>query len=486
MRYVAQRYGTWEWLDLELPLDTDGPEWALSSYGVMTATIAPELGLQKAEDGRPVLEEWGTLIHAEAGSGPSSRRWTGIVVRSELEGKTWEITVWEFPGYLDGTPIEKKVWGVRVDPADIFRQIWGDVQKRPQAWLGVSVKGTVPKKIGTESDDMVIKRKKQVEVAEKYDKAMSDQRKKLYDNQRKQADAASKVIDKKRKEVSKASSKYYKIPYKDKKKREAAKKVKDRLDKQLKDLNKEYDKLTKYHKTKLDKFDENVIKPAEGKLKSLRENLRHWEERAADDGGAYKFLPEDTPDAHDSVVKLAEDAGFEWTTSTRYTEGKPKLTVQIHFPRAGGVRDDLVFEQGVNVISELKLERDGVAYANAAVGLGAGEGKGKKAIRETMETTHKRLRRVAVVEDKKIKNSSAMLNKMRKELRKRTGELYVTEIEVVDHPLAPMFSWNVGDIIRVSGHVPHYGFINKLHRIVSWQMKGDYRALLKLELPPRR
>lgn len=484
MRYAAQRYGTWEWLNLELPLETDGPEWALSTYGIMTATIAPELGLEKAEDGRPVLEEWGTLIHAEAGSGASSRRWSGIVVRSELEGKQWEVTIWEFPGYLDGTPIETKVWGVKVDPADLFRQIWGDIQKRPQAWLGVTVEGTVPKTVGTESDDQVIKWKKEVEKAEKHDKEVTDQRKKMADDHRKKADAARKVIDKKRNEASKASSTYYKIPSTNKEKREEAKKVKDRLDNQLKALNNDYDKMTKQQDAVLAKFDKEVVKPAEDKLKTTREKLREWEEKLADDGGAYKFLPEDTPDAHDSIAKMAEDVGFEWTTSTHYTEGKPDLRINISYPKAGGVRDDLVFEQGVNILSELKLERDGIEYANAAIGLGAGEGD--KAIRETMETTHKRLRRVTVYEDRKIKKKDSILTGMRRELRKRTGELYVTEIEVVDHPLAPMFSWNVGDVIRVSGHVPHYGFINKLHRIVSWQMKGDYHAVLRLELPDAR
>lgn len=484
MRYAAQRYGTWEWLDLELPLETDGPEWALSTYGIMTATIAPELGLEKAEDGRPVLEEWGTLIHAEAGSGASSRKWTGIVVRSELEGKQWEVTVWEFPGYLDGTPIETKVWGVKVDPADLFRQIWRDVQKRPQAWLGVTVEGTVPKRVGTDSDDQVIKWKKEVEKAEKRDKEITDQRTKMVDNHRKKADAARKVIDKKRKESMNASKKYYKIPYKDKKKRAEAEKVKNRLDKQLKALNDDYDKMVKQQDAVLAKFDKDFVKPTEARLKDTRESLRRWEDKLADDGGAYKFLPEDTPDAHDSIAKMGEDVGFEWTTSTRYTEGKPDLKIHISYPKAGGVRDDLVFEQGVNILSELKLERDGIDYANAIIGLGAGEGK--KAIRETMETSHKRLRRVTVYEDRKIKNKDGMLSRMRREMRKHTGDLYVTEIEVVDHPLAPMFSWNVGDVIRVSGHVPHYGFINKLHRIISWQMKGDYRAVLKLELPDAR
>src|SRR5690606_1783976 len=98
-----------------------------------------DLGLQKAYDGRPVLEEWGTIVHAETGEGVASRRWTGIVSRSELRGKEWHVTIREFPGYLDGTPIETLIRGVRADPANLIRQIWQDVQAMPNAWHGVTV-----------------------------------------------------------------------------------------------------------------------------------------------------------------------------------------------------------------------------------------------------------------------------------------------------------------------------------------------------------
>src|SRR5690606_606008 len=141
------------WLDLELPLDTEGPEWALSTYGVMYATVAPDLGLQKAEDGRSVLEEWGTLIHAET-EGDNIRRWTGIVVRSELRGKEWSLTIHEFPGYLDGIPVESLIRAVEDDPADIIRQIWQNVQIMPNSWLGVTVDRSTSVRIGTKSSDL--------------------------------------------------------------------------------------------------------------------------------------------------------------------------------------------------------------------------------------------------------------------------------------------------------------------------------------------
>src|SRR5690606_31117066 len=132
-------------------------------------------------------------------------------------------------------------------------------------------------------------------------------------------------------------------------------------------------------------------------------------------------------------------------------------------PYAGKVRDDLVFEQGVNIISELHLVRDGEEYANAAIGVGAGEGA--KSVRSSIASTSKRMRRVAVYEDRSIKKASELTGNMRAELRRRSGDPYVEEIEVVDHENAPLFSWNIGDHILIRGDVPHYGDYSEYHRI---------------------
>jgi hypothetical protein len=203
-------------------------------------------------------------------------------------------------------------------------------------------------------------------------------------------------------------------------------------------------------------------------------------EVAREDGGAYEVRPEDTPDAATTINSLCETAGIEWTTQTNYSDDVPDLQINIHYPEAGTRRDDLIFEQGVNIISELHLVRDGEEYANAAIGIGAGEGD--KSIRGSIASTSSRMRRVTVVEDKSIKTTDQLLARMRSDLSVKTGEPYVAEIEVVDHPLAPMFSWNVGDKITVTGDVPHYGKYSKLHRIISWQMLNDHKALIRLRL----
>lgn len=481
MRYSAQRYGTWEWLDLEVPFDTDGPEWALSSYGVMYATVAPDLGLQKAADGRPVLEEWGTLIHAETGEGALSRRWTGIVVRSELQGKNWEVTIREFPGYMDGTPIETTIWGVQADPISLFRKIWADAQKMPNANLNVTVVGSSSLRVGTDSDDKAAAAKKLMDADKKVVDARNKTKKAATEDQQKLSKANAKVTDAHRKGITSAQDEVNRLTKAGASKqaianaravvtsRQAALKAIQEQQKPGMDAKKKVTEAATKAKDTADKAYEKT-RDAYDKAKA----------KADEDGGAYKFLAEDTPDASDSLGTLCKDTELEWTTQTIYSNGAPNLRINVSHPTVGTRRDDLVFEQGVNIISELRLVRDGEEYANASIGVGAGEGD--KSIRGTIASTSKRMRRVTVFEDRKLKKQTQLLASMRKDLKRRTGELYVPEIEIVGHELAPMFSWNVGDHIMVSGNVPHYGYYSRLHRIISWQMMGDTKAILRLEL----
>lgn len=481
MRYSAQRYGTWEWLDLELPLDVDGPEWVLSSYGIMEGVIAPDLGLLKASDGRPVLEEWGTLIHAETGEGETSRRWTGIVTRSELRGKDWTVTIFEFPGYLQGTPLETLIRGVEADPANIIRQIWQDVQSTPTSWLNVSAVGTTPVRIGTDSDDKVAIARSYMdgrkETLDSFDEAKNDKTQELQDTTATLADEVAQA----RAQVTEAQNTVNQL-IKDgatQAQINAARAVVVTRQATLNSVQWTYSLETtaKAQALALAKADRDAAQAA---YDEARDAYNAAKDKANEDGGAYEIRPEEVPDALETLNSLCETTNLEWTTETRYTEGVPDLRVNIHYPEAGTRRDDLVFEQGVNVISELVLVRDGEEYANAAVGVGAGEGD--QSIKASIASSSPRLRRVTTVEDRSLKSKDELIAKMRSDLQDKTGEPYVAEIEVVDHELAPMFSWNVGDRIIVSGVVPHYGEYSQLHRIISWQLLNDHKALLRLKL----
>lgn len=477
----AQRYGTWEWLDTELPMTVDGPEWALSTYGVMEGTIAPEAGLSIAPDGRPVLEEWGTLIHVGTGGTVDARRWTGIVAESEFDGKDLIVTIIEFPGFLDGTPIETLIRGVEEDPAQLIRRVWQDAQLAQNSWLNVTVTGSTTKKMGTRSDDEAAAARSRMDalrsVVDSFSKDRAEAVKELQDASttladevslaRTQVTAAQKEVDRLIIEQAPAAQ------------ITAARAVVAARRADLNTVQVAYNaevaaKTAALASAKTDKD------AAQAEYDASRDAYDAARKKAQDDGGAFELRPEDTPDAHRSIQDICTEAGIEWTTTTTQTDGVPILGIQIHSNQAGARRTDLVFEQGVNVMSELNPTRGGDQYANAAKGIGAGEGDA--AITANIAPTSPRLRRLAVLDDKSIKSKNALIAQMRRTLAKRSGEPFVESIDVVDHPMAPLFSWNLGDIIDVAGYVPHLGEYTAPHRILSWRMTGDYSATLYLEL----
>lgn len=145
-RYLAYRATTREPLHLDLPLNVSEIGWALSGAGGLRATVAPDVGGLRASDGRLLLEEWGTLLFAEA---DGEIRWGGIVLSSGFEGEEWQIEAAQIATYPHGMvytgPVYEKI---DVDPAQVVRDIWTHLQAQPDGNLGVTVTGSSPARIG--------------------------------------------------------------------------------------------------------------------------------------------------------------------------------------------------------------------------------------------------------------------------------------------------------------------------------------------------
>lgn len=616
MRYLAQRYGTWEWLDIDLRLDTDGPEWTDTSYGVMTGTIAPDLGRAVAADGHRIVEPYGTLIHAETAN---DRRWTGIVTEVEAAGKNLRVTVREWAGYLDGLTFEGRIWGVKADPADLARQIWAHAQSYKGGDLGVSVVGSTPVRLGTDSSDKAIAAK----AAAKAAKAVLDARakaRKLKEAEIQKASApfatALKTLEASRKAQAAvvasltkstagktAAPLYWPFPTStvtqwpssshngtdfgipqgtpvpatvdgvvvltgadgqgawcvhvrrsdglivqhghlsriDAKAGQrvtatnsvglsggqpgtpgagnstgphlhwelrwdtvwtgpvvdprslspatlggaavpggaalnAAKKELEVRQNALNAKRAQRDAAIAPLRAQLD-----ILKASEEAAKkpydAAAEKARLAEEKERADGGAYRVLAADTPDCWRALQDLCDVSGMGFATRTVRTSGRPQLELQIVYPGGGAYRSGLVFQQGVNIVSELHPATTG-EYASEVIVKGAGEGD--KAIQQQVSKADWRMRRNVVIDDKRITTVAKAGAVGRDELESRTSDLQIDEITVVDHALAPFWSWQVGDVILVQGELPHLGKIAIKHRIKSWALKGD-QAVIRLE-----
>lgn len=151
-RYIAQRATTGEFLDLELPLHRDELSWELSGAGALRGTVAPDTGVLRAPDGRLILEEWGTLLYAEANG---QIRWGGILASSKFQGGQWQIEAAGFTTYPHGQPYGGTYSKIGVDPADAVAHIWSHLQSYPDGNLGLKVTGDkTPVRLGTPPRDV--------------------------------------------------------------------------------------------------------------------------------------------------------------------------------------------------------------------------------------------------------------------------------------------------------------------------------------------
>ena len=142
MRYLAQRVGTGEWIDRDLPLSNVDRTRELDGPGVINATVDPELRQMFHTDGLRVLEDWGTLLYAcddDTGRIQSA----GIVAPPTAHDETAQtISAIGFAGYPQGyIRTESTPAYIQVDPITMAIAQWEWMQDQPQSDLGVTIVG---------------------------------------------------------------------------------------------------------------------------------------------------------------------------------------------------------------------------------------------------------------------------------------------------------------------------------------------------------
>jgi hypothetical protein len=169
-QYYALNILTGEWLHRDLPLRDVQLTETLSGPGAISATLDPDTATLKTADGSPILDEWSTLIVAEA---DGQVRCAGILANSTLTGPTFSLDCVGFANYPTGQILEDTLsWsgnaslaagGHGVDPLTVVRALWANLQSKPDANLGVVVDATTsPYRLGAftnaSSDDVPIDR----------------------------------------------------------------------------------------------------------------------------------------------------------------------------------------------------------------------------------------------------------------------------------------------------------------------------------------
>lgn len=485
-RYIAQRATTGEFLNLEVPFVTRSElTWSLSAAGSFKGSVEPDMGTLTAPDGRPVFEEWNTLIYAEA---DGEIRWGGIVITSELgsDGQSWDIEAASFATYPTGTPYLDAYYGVKADPADIVRMLWAHIQGFNRGDLGVTVTGSTRVRVGSESEA------KYNAAAAKYKDAQADYKDEVqqytdlraYATQRgkvRTAASAAKVAASKALSAAKSAL-------------VAAKKTKDpaKIAAAQADVNAAQatlnDKTADWNATVTSYKNADAAADAQDKVRDAAKKTADAAKKVMDaakkvmddDGGAYKILWWEAPDCGAKIKSLADETPFDYTEAHTWNANKTAIghRIDIQYPRAGRRRDDLKFIQGDNVTAIPVPQSNGDDFANSIFTLGAGEGKGMR--KTTNSVDDGRLRRVDVLNAKDVKNPDTLRALARNELLQAAAHLSIDKITVRDHPNALIGSWALGDDIYVEADLPFIGRIGIWHRITSWSLTSDSTATLKL------
>jgi hypothetical protein len=146
-RYIAQRIPSGEFVEWNVPLSDVEVTTALSGPGRLTGSIPVELSRMKGPDGRPLFQEWGTAIWAEA---DGQIRGGGILVQSDFEDGAWRIDCMGYSGYPQGMPwVRDPFYFIQEDPMNLVRFIWQMIQNEENGNLGVVVDNTTsPLRIG--------------------------------------------------------------------------------------------------------------------------------------------------------------------------------------------------------------------------------------------------------------------------------------------------------------------------------------------------
>ena len=135
--YFAQRAVSGAWLDRAgLPLRDVALTWDLQT-DTFAATISPAYLFPLASDGRPVLDEWSTLIYAVA---DGVIRWGGILTHTDYNGPVATLSGVGFRGYPAGIPYLGAVYKqTGVDPLTVVRMLWAHLQSYPAGNLHLAV-----------------------------------------------------------------------------------------------------------------------------------------------------------------------------------------------------------------------------------------------------------------------------------------------------------------------------------------------------------
>lgn len=182
----------------------------------------------------------------------------------------------------------------------------------------------------------------------------------------------------------------------------------------------------------------------------------------------YDLPKEEARNLGEVVDEMADtDSGLEWSESVSWNGRRPRKRILLGAPRLGQRREDISFTTSINIATTARVVLNADEYAQAVVGLGAGEGRKRPRVVDAVRNGRLRLEHRLETREK---DEDELAERVHRERRARQILPEMTELDVRDHPAAPLGSWHVGDDVRVRLHEQHTGG-DHWCRITGWTVR---------------
>lgn len=443
------------WVDEDLQLEGAEVIESLSAPSSISGSLPLGHAHMRLADGSLALREWGSALVAEQ---PGRDPIFGIIDSISTEGDRLRVSAGGFAMYPKDMPwTDAEYSGIDVDPLDIVRMIWAKIQSKPAGNLGVVVDATKsPVRIGTPEDPRLT-------AARSRHAYMKDQLAYTVDQATGYATLTETtriatlalaglpkdgvlVLQSGQPAAEKRSKKNMWLVGN----ASGISNVRTWTGKAWVDVpaNK-FDPITdsyflykdRQESTRVSKEILATTKKETSEAKSRVDDLREGE------AVPYKITWWENHDVGQLIDDLSAQTPFDYREVTRWSGEDLTLRLELGCPRLGARREQLRFEVGVNVTVPPPVQESD--YASEVIVLGSGEGRAM--VRASAVGNPGRLRRAVVVEHKDRKRKEELETLARSHVKSRAAEWVFDSLQILDHPMAPYGSFDVGDEVFVVG-----------------------------------
>lgn len=444
------------WIDRDLPLQDAKVITSLSAPASISGQLP--LGYRGIEtpDGKRALVEWGAGIVAEQeGRDPVF----GIVDEVSTDGDWLNVSAGGFSSYPTGMPwTGPQFSSTRVDPLDVVRLIWERLQSYEGGDLGVVVgEGRSLNYLGKPEG-------KELTAAKQFQAYMQEQ----LDYTKEQAEGDAQLVEQYATKALAAAG----LPAGGLLIRQQSAPTGDKRSKRNLWFEGNADGLLggytwngkKWVELSTAKFNaasdwffewldqKEVLKDSKAMYSKTKTEFNDAKSKVSDlsdqKADPYQLSWWETHDLGSVISDLAKETPFEFREETKWA-GDDALShrLVLGVPEFGVRREDLRLEIGVNVTAPPPLIES--EYASQVLVLGAGEGRSM--LNASGYEDRGRLRRTVVVERKDLSKLDRVQAQARKEISWRDAEWSFENLSLVDHPMCPYGSFDVGDYLYLTG-----------------------------------